>query len=367
LPTCPATAPGATWDLWCRVIDNHGDIGVCWRLARTLAAQHGLHVRLFTDDPSALAWMAPAGQACVQVLAWPADHETPPAAGDVVVEAFGCDPPAPYVAAMSARTRPPVWLNLEYLSAEPYVERSHRLPSPQRGGLTKWFFYPGFTARTGGLLREAGLMAERQRFDAAAWLATQGIAPQPGERLVSLFCYPHAPFDALLRHLAAAPTLLLATPGPAQQGIAQWQARHGALPTGLRVLALPWLPQPDYDRLLWCCTLNIVRGEDSLVRALWAGAPLVWHIYAQDDDAHLGKLQAFLQQWQPPRAVAAWVAGFNAAAGEDVLARTALPDLAGWAVSTKAWRGRLLQQPALDEQLLAFVASRYPGSPQAVC
>ena len=27
------------WDLFCRVIDNHGDLGVCWRLARDLAAR----------------------------------------------------------------------------------------------------------------------------------------------------------------------------------------------------------------------------------------------------------------------------------------------------------------------------------------
>lgn len=366
-PPCPATAPGAVWDLWCRVIDNHGDIGVCWRLARTLATQHGLQVRLFTDDASALVWMAPQGTAGVAVLPWPAEGAPSPPAGDVVIEAFGCDPPVDYIAAMSARPKPPVWLNLEYLSAEPYVERSHGLPSPQRGGLTKWFFYPGFTQRTGGLLREAGLMAERERFDAAAWLAAQHIEARPDERLVSLFCYPHAPLGALLRQLAAAPTLLLATPGPAQQGLAAWQARHGAWPAGLRVHTLPWLAQADYDRLLWACDLNIVRGEDSLVRALWAGAPFAWHIYAQHDGAHLGKLQAFVQQWQPPQAVAAWVMGFNGAADEDAFARLPLPALSPWATATRAWRSRLRQQPPLDEQLLAFVGRRHPGSPQAVC
>jgi uncharacterized repeat protein (TIGR03837 family) len=360
LPPCPATAAGAVWDLWCRVIDNHGDIGVCWRLARTLAAQHGLRVRLFTDDASALAWIAPHGAAGVEVLPWPADSVSWPEAGDVVIEAFGCDPPAAYIASMSARPQPPVWLNLEYLSAEPYVERSHRLPSPQRGGLTKWFFYPGFTERTGGLLRESGLMADRARFDTAAWLTTQGIARQPGERLVSLFCYPDAPFDALLRHLADAPTLLLATPGPAQQGVASWQARHGPLPASLRVHALPWLPQPSYDRLLWACDLNIVRGEDSLVRALWAGAPFLWHIYAQQDGVHLRKLQAFLQQWQPPQAVACYLPGFNRGPADAAFAGQALPDLGAWAAAVRAWRHRLLLQPPLDEQLLAFVAGRFP-------
>ena len=27
------------WDIFCQVIDNHGDVGVCWRLARELAAR----------------------------------------------------------------------------------------------------------------------------------------------------------------------------------------------------------------------------------------------------------------------------------------------------------------------------------------
>ncbi len=57
------------WDLFCRVIDNFGDIGVCWRLAADLGAR-GESVRLWVDDASALAWMAPQGSAGVEVLRW---------------------------------------------------------------------------------------------------------------------------------------------------------------------------------------------------------------------------------------------------------------------------------------------------------
>jgi uncharacterized repeat protein (TIGR03837 family) len=360
----PATAPGATWDLWCRVIDNHGDLGVCWRLACTLAAQHGLQVRLFCDDPRALAWMAPAGAPGVQLLPWPEDGAAVPAAGSVVIEAFGCDPPAPVVAAMSARAQPPVWLNLEYLSAETYVERSHALPSPQPGGLTKWFFYPGFTPRTGGLLREAGLLAARDQFDGDAWLAARGWARRPGERVFSLFCYPQAPLAALLPQLAAQPTLLLATPGPAQQGLAQ-AGMAGAWPAGVRSIALPWLPQPDYDRLLWACDANFVRGEDSLVRGLWAGAPLVWQLYAQHDQAHAAKLQAWLDRLQPPASVRAFLWAWNGLAAATPLpplhtlpAWPSGPDWAAWQAACQRWRAELRVQPPLDVQLLAFVAAR---------
>ena len=119
------------WDLFCRVIDNFGDIGVCWRLAADLAAR-GDTVRLWVDDARALAWMAPQGAPRVEVHAWAESAQAEPA--EVVVEAFGCDPPEAFVARMAARTAPPRWINLEYLSAEPYVERSHRLPSPQLAG-----------------------------------------------------------------------------------------------------------------------------------------------------------------------------------------------------------------------------------------
>ena len=116
------------WDIFVRVIDNHGDAGVSWRLARELAAR-GDAVRLWIDDPSPLEWMAPGRHRAVEVLQW-APQMVLPEPGDVVVEAFGCDPPPGFVDAMAQRRS--LWINLEYLSAEAYVERSHGLASPER-------------------------------------------------------------------------------------------------------------------------------------------------------------------------------------------------------------------------------------------
>ena len=337
------------WDLFCRVIDNFGDIGVCWRLAADLGAR-GESVCLWVDDASALAWMAPLGAPGVQVVGW--DAEAGP--GDVVIEAFGCDPPPAFVAAMAQREPRPLWINLEYLSAEAYVKRSHGLRSPQMAvpgrGLDKWFFYPGFEPGTGGLLREPGLMDERHRFDGRAWLQQRGLAPQPGERVVSLFCYPNAPVDELLHALATTPTLLLTA------GTALVAPRPGVL----RCLALPWLSQSDYDRLLWSCDLNFVRGEDSFVRAQWAGAPFVWQIYPQHDGAHAAKLDAFLALMlggaEPALADALrrlWHAWNGLRSGP-----AAPPPAAPWQALARDWRDRLLAQPDLVTQLLGFVAER---------
>ncbi|GAA4355124.1 elongation factor P maturation arginine rhamnosyltransferase EarP [Variovorax defluvii] len=353
------------WDIFCKVIDNHGDAGVCWRLACALAAEEEA-VRLWIDDPSALAWMAPAGHPGVRVITWTESGAAREAAAgappDVLIEAFGCDP-APELIARFAQPLPPgaprrVWLNLEYLSAEPYVERLHGLPSPVfRGpgdGLTKYFFYPGFTEATGGLLRENDLMARRAAFDRADWLARQGI-PWNGERLVCLFCYEPPALEALLARFeqAGEPTRLLVTAGRAARALSPGPPQRGAL----AIHWLPYLPQGEFDHLLWACDLNFVRGEDSLVRALWAGAPLVWQIYPQDDDAHHEKLEAFLRWLEAPPELRRLHHLWNG------IARGALPDLrrpalAPWQAAVAGARDRLLLQDGLLSRLRRFIAQK---------
>ena len=349
------------WDLFCRVIDNHGDIGVCWRLAADLASR-GERVRLWADDTSALAWMAPGGAAGVEIRAWAEDIAWPEP-GEVVVEAFGCDLPPTFVARMAARQPPPRWINLEYLSAEGYVERSHGLPSPQSAGpgagLVKHFFYPGFTAATGGLIREAWLASERAAFDRAAWLSRHGLAPHPGERIVVLFCYDNPALPPLLDALAETPTLLVATTGLAERQVrAQLgpSLRRGAL----RAVVLRAVDQHDFDRLLWSADLNLVRGEDSLVRAQWAGASFVWQAYAQHDGAHKAKVEAFLDRHLagatadlavPLRAL--W-RGWNGLAV--MPAPSAWPDRRPWADHTRIWRDGLAAQTDLVTQLVGFAS-----------
>jgi uncharacterized repeat protein (TIGR03837 family) len=318
---------------------------------------------LWIDDARALAWMAPDGARGVQVLQWTEGVDWP-APGDVVVEAFGCDLPPAFIARMSQGHPQPLWINLEYLSAEAYVRRSHGLPSPQLSGpgrgLTKWFHYPGFEDGTGGLIRETQLMAERESFDARAWLqemlAALGQAVQPGERVVSLFCYPDAPVPLLLEILGRQPTLLLLTPGAAAQAV----SNAGPHAPALRCVEPPWLCQSEFDRLLWACELNFVRGEDSFVRAQWAGAPFVWQIYAQSEDAHAVKLDAFMQLF---------LAGADAAVATDLRALwrawnglgpwpVHLPAHAPWTAAALRWRSGLLQRADLVTQLLGFVHER---------
>ncbi len=359
---------GLLWDIFCTVIDNHGDLGVCWRLSRQLR-DAGHRVRLWVDDASALVWMAPDAaqgrEPGIEVRSWQQATEAVVLAtlphANVWIEAFGCEIPEAFVVhSVASRSQQPAWINLEYLSAEDWVLRMHGLPSPIMSGAakgwTKRFFYPGFTPDTGGLLREADLLQRQQAFDRDAWRAAHAPTLQPGARLISLFCYEPAGLPQLLAQLAKSGDHLLVTPGRPLAAVQQALASMTHPPSWS---ALPWTDQDGFDEMLWACDLNFVRGEDSLVRALWAGQPFVWHIYPQDDKAHHAKLDAFLDWLQAPDSLRQFHRAWN---GMEVgpLPVPDTPTLLQWSTCTSRTRQRLLAQDGLVHQLVAFVRALVP-------
>jgi uncharacterized repeat protein (TIGR03837 family) len=322
-PSASPESAAIAADLFCAVIDNFGDIGVCWRLARQLASEHGWQVRIFVDDLHAFQKLCPSlaldrSRQAVSGIVIEHWHE-PSRAGatlevaDVVVEAFGCELPHVYVAAMARREREPVWINLEYLSAEDWVADFHLRRSPHpRHALTKTFFFPGLGAGTGGVLKERHLDAARAAFEAspamrdAWWRQTTGAsAPSDDATVISLFAYENPAVDSLLEQWrdAPAPVVLLVPEGRISGalarffGVPSFGAGSHAERGNLRAHALAFTDQPGYDALLWASHVNFVRGEDSFVRAQWAARPFVWHIYPQADDAHLPKLDAALDHY----------------------------------------------------------------------
>jgi uncharacterized repeat protein (TIGR03837 family) len=84
--------------------------------------------------------------------------------------------------------------------------------------------------------------------------------------------------------------------GPAQRRAQDWIAAHPEHAT--QFIFLPWMTQAQFDAVLWECDFNVVRGEDSFVRAQWAGRPFLWDIYPTEDQAHLVKMAAFLKQYR---------------------------------------------------------------------
>ena len=310
-----------TLALFCKVVDNFGDIGICWRLARQLQQEHGISVSLWVDDLKSFQKICPelVLNADIQQVAGVAVHHwrtqegqfSPSDITDIVIEFFGCDIPPGYIAAMAERMPPSVWINLEGLTAEKWVEGCHTLPSSHpRLPLTKYFFFPGFTDKTGGLLRESSLEEQRRQFQSdpvamATFLGQFGVRPDEMAALkISLFCYPHAPVAALFEAWKGSdqPIVCLVPEGVASEAVQTFlgvEPRAGSVGTNgaLTVNVIPFVPQPDYDKLLWACDLNFVRGEDSFVRAQWACKPFIWHIYPQDENLHHKKLRAFLERY----------------------------------------------------------------------
>jgi uncharacterized repeat protein (TIGR03837 family) len=305
-----------TWSIFCRVVDNFGDIGVCWRLARQLAHEHPLRITLWVDDLASFAKiraeinpnLAEQKLESVTIRHWSEQWSADIQANDVVIETFACDLPTAYIEQMRSSTTPPIWINLDYLSAEDWVSGCHGLPSPQQG-LSKYFFFPGFNDKTGGLIGEQSMRQQRRAWQSAdAKQLRQQLAPKrPAEtadtQYISLFAYENSALNAWLHRLKDSPNPihLFVPQGRVLPQITQllMQAelhagevyQYGAVTISI----LPMLPQDQYDQLLWSCDLNFVRGEDSFVRAQWAGLPMAWQIYPQSEDTHLEKLVAFLQ------------------------------------------------------------------------
>lgn len=383
----PASAsPGLRWDIFCRVVDNLGDAAICWRLARQLANEYSLAVRLWIDQPQALRRLVPGArpgqmQDRVSIESWRDDDPRlslpePEQLADVVIAGFECELPAGYRHAMTSRR--PVWINLDYLSAQAWVDTHHGLPSPKSDGLTEYFFFPGFTYESGGLLREVDLIDRCERFDRDPsaridFLRSLGIDARPGERFMSLFCYPDSPVAELIDGLKAIEGQASAATGTPEN----WQL---LIPEGIApelsvrrgVRRVPFVSQTDYDRLLWSCDLNWVRGEDSLVRALWSGRPLIWQAYRQIGEAHRPKLEAMIDRWLkdaelPDPAATAWRkahTAWNTAPdpASRALITAALPptleQLPAIAAGARRWRTAQIGQSDLARRLVAFTAGK---------
>lgn len=377
-----ARSKSAPWDIFCKVVDNFGDAGVCWRLARILQYEHGVPVRIWIDDLEPLQALCPAVDAgirtqridYIEIHHW--DDSLPVADdGAVVIEAFGCGLGDELVMRMAARAQPPLWIVLEYLSGEAWVDEHHGLASPHpRLPLPRYFFFPGFTAASGGLLRECDLLRRRDAFGPAQrqafWQRAGFDSPDPQTLAVSLFCYADAPVADWLEAMAGgdAPVMVAVPDGSAMPAVNAYFGSSSAAKSRsrgmLEVRCLPFLPQIEYDELLWACHLNLVRGEDSFVRGQWAARPLVWQPYRQDDGAHQRKMEAFLDRYcagLTPSLRANLAMFWQAWGGDGDIAaawRGMRGGFPGLTAHAGCWAAHLAQFPDMATQLVGFARDR---------
>jgi len=381
-----------TAHIFCSVIDNFGDLGVCWRLARQLSAEHGAQVVLLVDDLAAFQQLDSRidPELAVQpldeltLMRWNSHEALALMPAELVIEGFACTLPDNYRTQLTAKN---IWINLDYLSAESWIEDCHGLSSPQPNGASTTFWFPGFTPRSGGILCETDLL---QRLDDPAqafnfWQRIGLAQPTTDTPRLSLFCYETGSVSALLEALHESKTELMICAGKALSAINKLLpepltigscVQHGAS----TLYALPMLAHTDYDQLLVACDLNIIRGEDSFIRAQWAAKPLLWHIYPQDELAHETKLAAWLERIEAMSA-----AGSPEASAPNHTAQSAwlsaqwawvrnelnpehihelLAELKPLREMMQCWRKHLMQQPDLATQLMRFYANKVESPPE---
>lgn len=373
------------WDIFCKVVDNYGDAAICWRLALQLTLEHGIDVRLWVDDPATLHALCPqveTGRVAQNVSGvnvhwwqreWPGVEP-----GDVIIDAFGCGVPDPFVESVAGSQRSALWVVLEYLSAEPWVPSHHGLPSPHASGIPRYFYFPGFVEGTGGVLHERGLAARRAAFNVEAqhgmWRALGFEAPAADAIVATVFAYDNAPLPEMLhvweqsgQQMVAAIPLGRVSHALAQHySLGDVHAGQRLQRGSLEVRVLPFVVQQTYDELLWSADINFVRGEDSFVRAQWAEKPFVWNIYPQEDGAHWAKLRSFLELYSVPLdKVAAetlndlWLA-WNGAAGTSVhdAWRTFIACRPALTSRAETWARQFESMPDLASKLVQFCRDR---------
>lgn len=368
-------------EILCEVIDNFGDAGISWRLATQLCAQWGAQVTLIIDQPKLLArWREAArlaGRATPQVVdlrtaieSAGTDASSDASAPDLFIAMLGSRVPEPMRARLSAHRTP--WIRYEYLSAEPWIDGCHGLPSPKPDGLaTEWFYYPGYSSASGGLLREALLDEELRHWiesERSDWLAARGLDTPPGVMRFCLFGYAEPRTAELAQALAALTDrcVIFINRGLADQLADASLLSDAVLPAQCELRIHDWLDQGEFDRLLCSCDLSLVRGEDSWVRAQWTGQPFLWQAYRQDEQFHLTKLNAWLNRLltdrhdPAARAIRRLMDAINQGTGhgEPESLRPALTDYLANLTSIRAihrqWCKDLLTQAPLVDRLARF-------------
>lgn len=308
----------------CKVVDNYGDIGFVFRLARALTeADQSVQLRLIVSDLDSFSKLEPSVQADMPVqtvCGWTlfdwnngevcqkAFTENPP---DIILECFQCGRPdwlEDLLFGNKERGIIPLAneqhivriLNIDYLTAESYADDFHCLKSGTRSMYVKKVnFMPGFTAKTAGLTLDKAFMqslAERT--------LPKAVSSDSGNAYyVPIFSYERdfTPIVSALERFQAErrannPSFtvhaLVAAGKSASPFFEAWRSAHEPFPA----TALPFLAQAEWDKLLCAASFSLVRGEDSLSRATLAGRPFLWHAYPQEDEYQTVKVQALLER-----------------------------------------------------------------------
>ena len=308
-----------TLDIFCEIIDNYGDIGVVYRTAKELQKIFPKSkIRAFLNKldefkkiNSQVLDLSSQNIDGIEYITFDylRDNANELLTAQVIIEAFGCQIPKEYMEI--AYDNSELLINLEYLSAEDWIEDFHLQSSPLgRGKLKKVFFMPGFTEKSGGVIADSNYLERIQRvlenkeFYEKKYLSD--IEDRENKIIGTLFSYEKN-FTPLLEDLKKLDkdVVILAMGEKTQDSLRKILKNfsiedfRNSLKYGkIEIRFLNFLNQEEYEELINIVDFNFVRGEDSFIRAVLTGKPYMWHIYCQEEYAHMDKIEGFLDKYR---------------------------------------------------------------------
>lgn len=281
-------------DIFCQVIDNYGDVGVAYRLAREFKRVYpNKKLRFVINQIEELNLIRKSEN--IEVILYK-DISKIENSADLIIESFGCEIPKEYMDKALKKSK--LIINLEYFSAEKWVDDFHLQESFLGGNLKKYFFIPGLSEKSGGILLDNEFLQRKKKVEANKeyYLEKFGIK-EKYDLIGSVFSYKKN-FDSLIEELKKLDKkiILLILSEKTQKNFIKY-FDNGNNYDKIEFVKLPFFTYDKYEELLALCDFNLVRGEDSFVRALLLGKPFLWHIYPQDENTHIKKLESFLEKY----------------------------------------------------------------------
>ena len=281
-------------DIFCQVIDNYGDVGVAYRLAREFKRVYpNKKLRFVINQIEELNLIRKSEN--IEVILYK-DISKIENSADLIIESFGCEIPKEYMDKVLKKSK--LIINLEYFSAEKWVDDFHLQESFLGGNLKKYFFIPGLSEKSGGILLDNEFLERKKKVEANKEYYLEKFEIKEKYDLVgSIFSYEKN-FDSLIEELKKLDKkiILLILSEKTQKNFIKY-FDNGNNYDKIKFVKLPFFTYDKYEELLALCDFNLVRGEDSFVRALLLGKPFLWHIYPQDENTHIKKLESFLEKY----------------------------------------------------------------------
>ena len=281
-------------DIFCQVIDNYGDVGVTYRLAREFKRVYpNKKLRFVINQTEELNLIRKSED--IEIILYK-DISKIENSADLIIESFGCEIPKEYMDKALKNSK--LIINLEYFSAEKWVDDFHLQESFLGGNLKKNFFIPGLSEKSGGILLDNEFLERKKKVEANKEYYLEKFEIKEKYDLIgSVFSYEKN-FDSLIEELKKLDkkVILLILSEKTQKNFIKY-FDNGNNYDKIKFVKLPFFTYDKYEELLALCDFNLVRGEDSFVRALLLGKPFLWHIYPQDENTHIKKLESFLEKY----------------------------------------------------------------------